>query len=129
MQRSPEHEQWARELLATDDPEVLSGAHSRDDAVTVIGTDEDEWIEGASRMDEVWRAQAGTQVRVDDVRAYEEGSVPWMAGRVVFVLPDGSELPARLTGVAHREDGEWKIVQSHASVARPPGGEVAHMGN
>lgn len=119
MQRSSELEQWARDLFATDDPQVLSDAHSRDDGVTVIGTDEDEWIEGASRMDEVWRAQAGTQVRVEDVRAYEEGSVAWMAGRVVFVLPDGSELPARVTGIAHQEDGAWKIVQSHASVARP----------
>ncbi len=100
---------------------MLGNAHSRDDAVTIIGTDEDEWIEGAARMDELWRAQAGTRVRVEDLRAYEEGSVAWMAGRVAFLLPDGSEIPARVTGIAHQEDGEWKIVQSHASVARPAG--------
>ncbi|MBD0316884.1 MAG: nuclear transport factor 2 family protein [Thermoleophilia bacterium] len=46
-----------------------------------------------------------------------------MAGRVAFLLPDGSEIPARVTGIAHEEDGEWKIVQSHASVARPAGSE------
>ncbi len=38
MQRSPQLEQWARDLFSTNDPHVLSNAHSRDDAVTVIGT-------------------------------------------------------------------------------------------
>jgi hypothetical protein len=41
-----------------------------------------------------------------------------MAGRVKFTLPDGSTVPARVTGVAHRENGNWKIVQSHTSVGQ-----------
>ncbi len=116
MNRSPEVEAWARELAASNDPQVIADAHSRSDDVLVIGTDENEWIEGDA-VQAIWEAQADIEIDVDDLRCYEEGSVSWMAGRITFKLPDGTNLPARITGVAHRENGEWKIVQSHASVA------------
>jgi hypothetical protein len=32
-------------------------------------------------------------------------------------MPDGVELTIRETTVWHEEDGEWKIVQFHASLA------------
>ena len=31
-------------------------------------------------------------------------------------LPDGTEIPFRITGVYHQENGEWKVVQWHASI-------------
>ncbi len=115
MQRSPELEAWTRELFSTTDPERIIDAHSSSDDVVVIGTDEGEWIEGGDAVAAMWRATDVPDVVVDDVRCYEEGNVAWMAGRVRFRLPDGSELPARITGVARRENDEWKIVQSHTS--------------
>jgi hypothetical protein len=38
------------------------------------------------------------------------------ACRAELRLPDGGELPFRITCVLHREEGEWKFVQSHASI-------------
>ena len=36
---------------------------------------------------------------------------------LAFVLPDGSVAPFRITAVFHRENGNWRLVQEHASVA------------
>lgn len=36
-----------------------------------------------------------------------------------FVLPDGSFIPTRLTGVLHQEAGAWKVVHLHFSVGVP----------
>lgn len=118
MERSSELEAWARRLFAETDPSVIAEAHSTNDGVLVIGTDENEWVEGGEAVRRMWQEQGATPVDVEDVRCYEEGSVAWAAGRIAFLLPDGSRLRARVTGVAHREDGEWKIVQSHASVGQ-----------
>lgn len=118
MQRSSELEAWARELFSSTDPRTIADAHSKTDDVLVIGTDESEWVEGGEAVGRAFEAQASTTVEVKDLRCYEEGSVSWMAGRIEFVLPNGNRLPARVTGVAHKEDGSWKIVQSHASVGR-----------
>jgi hypothetical protein len=52
-----------------------------------------------------------------EVKAYEEGTVGWAADQGHFLLPDGSEVPFRITAVFHREDGDWRLVQEHASVA------------
>jgi hypothetical protein len=119
MKRSSRLEDWVRELLASSDPERLVDAHSRSNEVLVIGTDEDEWAEGGDAVASLWRSQDLSAIEVDEMRCYEEGTVSWMVGRVRFQLPDGSELPARITSVAHQEDGDWKFVQSHASAARP----------
>jgi len=32
---------------------------------------------------------------------------------------DGRRVPVRLTAVLHQEDGDWKAVQSHASIGVP----------
>ncbi len=58
---------------------------------------------------------AGVKVRGGDIEAYEEGSVGWVADRGAFILPDGTEAPFRLTAVFHKQDGEWRMIQSHAS--------------
>jgi len=44
--------------------------------------------------------------------------VAWMVAKVRFELANGTELPARVTSVAHKEGADWKIVQSHSSAAR-----------
>lgn len=62
---------------------------------------------------------AGTRLEGADPRAYEEGSLGWAVDEPRFVFPDGSRLPARLTGVLRREDGDWKVVHPHFSVGVP----------
>lgn len=43
----------------------------------------------------------------------------WTAERAAFVVPGSRQIPVRITAVYHQEDGEWKVVQSHASVGVP----------
>ena len=87
-----------------------------------IGTDPAEWWESQERCLDAARAQlaqmkeAGIALLPGDALAYREGTVSWIADRPHWRLPDESEVPGRLTAVLHLEDGEWKLVQSHASV-------------
>ena len=46
----------------------------------------------------------------------KESDVGWYAARGAFVLPGGREVGFRATGVCRREDGEWRILQSHTSI-------------
>ena len=88
--------------------------------VLAIGSDSAEWWEGRDRIADIWRTQleemAGMKIRPTAPTGFEEGSVGWFADRPVMVLPDGTELGGRITGVVHREDDDWKIVQLHFSV-------------
>jgi len=51
------------------------------------------------------------------VHAHAIGDVGWFDDRPTMRLPDGTELPLRLSGVAARVDGEWRVVQLHLSTA------------
>ncbi len=50
------------------------------------------------------------------MRAYREDMVGWVADQGTSTLPDGSEVPFRLTAVFHQENGDWKLIQEHASL-------------
>ena len=95
--------------------DVLSGS----DGLLFIGTDPDEWYEDRASIRQMLKAQAetGVTVRPGPIAAFEEGNVGWVADRGVFLLPDGGEMPFRMTMVLRREDGAWKVVQEHASIA------------
>lgn len=43
----------------------------------------------------------------------------WAFDCVTFHMPGGARLPSRLTAVLREEDGAWKIVHAHFSVAVP----------
>ena len=43
-------------------------------------------------------------------------------GRGRFTGADGAERPVRMTGVLVREDGQWKVVQSHDPIGVPDAG-------
>ena len=103
------------------DADVAERLTSRLAGLVFIGTDPDEWLEDIPSVRRLLQAQAGAGITVvpGDVRAYREGSIGWAADRGVFRLPDGSEVPFRLTAVFRQEDGDWKLVQAHASVGVP----------
>jgi hypothetical protein len=52
-------------------------------------------------------------------RGWEEGTVGFVIDEPKFVMPDGSYLPTRLTGVLHREQDAWKVVHLRFSVGVP----------
>jgi hypothetical protein len=107
------------DAMSAGDADTVTGLMSTADGLLFIGTDPDEWLADHGSVTSLLAAQvgAGVKVRGGDIQAYEEGSVGWIADRGAFILPDGSEAPFRLTAVFHKQDGEWRMIQSHASVA------------
>ena len=79
-----------------------------------------EWWGGYDRIVEVMQVQLkemqGLRIAPRELEVLEEGDVGWFADRPRWVMPDGTEIPLRFTGVFHREDGSWKLVQGHASI-------------
>lgn len=92
---------------------------SQKDGVLAIGTDPAEWWLGYAAITKVFTAQlkeaGGFQVLADTPQAYSDGSIGWIAGQPIIKLPDGTEIPVRLTAVFQKEPNGWKIVQWHFS--------------
>lgn len=105
--------------VSTGDIATLQETLSDREGLLFIGTDPDEWFDDQASIRTLLgnQAEAGVTVRSNGMAAYEEGTVGWVADRGVFVLADGGEVPFRLTAVFHRERGDWKLVQEHASIA------------
>ena len=94
---------------------------SRHPNLRIVGTDPDEWLEGelAYRFlkDEAESIEGKVQVQVPDVEAFSEGSVGWGVARPVITLGDGRKVSPRWSAVFRREDGGWRMIQLHASIA------------
>ena len=93
---------------------------SQKDGVLAIGTDPTEWWTGYATITRVFKAQlketGGFQILADTPQAYSDGSIGWVAGQPTLKLPDGTEMPVRLTAVFQKEQNSWKIVQWHFSI-------------
>jgi hypothetical protein len=105
--------------LSTGDADTVAGLLTTGDGLTFIGTDPTEWYTDRESVLTLVRSQsgAGVKVRAGDIQAFEEGTVGWVADKGTFILPDGTEVPFRLTAVFRQEDGGWRMVQEHASIA------------
>lgn len=93
---------------------------SRRAGVRLVGTDPAEWLEGPRVVEflrEEVKALGGVvQVMAIETEAYREGTVGWGVANPVLALPDGRQFSPRWSAVFHQEDGDWKLVQLHASV-------------
>lgn len=93
------------------------------DGVRLVGTDPTEFLEGgkvAGFLKDEAKAMGGVvKVSLALVEAYQEGSVGWGLAMPTLILPDGKQISPRWSAVFHQEDGEWKLVQLHASVGIP----------
>ena len=112
------------ELIAAqnsgDAPRLRAMLSERPDAVHV-GTDAEEWWTSGQLVDAVAAARGGDGIRAvaDDMDVHVQGDIAWAEGRGRFARADGAERPVRITAVLVREGGQWKLVQSHASIAVP----------
>jgi hypothetical protein len=105
------------------DHDFLAQGISRQEGVVVIGTDPDEWWSAYSSfigsMSGDAEARRGGVVMVPgEVQGYREGTVGWIVARPSYRIA-GDEVPARMTAVAHLENGRWKLVQQHLSFGVP----------
>lgn len=108
---------WLEAKLRGDRDAILAGL-SPYPGVLAIGTDTDEWWAGAEAFTAAHGGAGPLQAQIEHLDTHTEGSVGWGAARVVADF--GNErLVVRLSVVAHREDGGWRVVQTHASVGDP----------
>lgn len=108
------------EAYASGDTGFIERLFSHEAGSLNIGTDPREWWMGSERIHQAWKAQfealgARVPLVAGDPRAWQEGSVGWVADQPRLQTPEG-DLPLRLTCVFHREEGEWRLVQTHASL-------------
>ena len=123
------------ERFSTADLEGFDAAIADDAEAFVIGTQRwtsgrDEWL-GNFRflVDNGLVVPDGSGVRVEagNVRGYAEGAFGWAVAWVTFVFAPDKRLPSRFTAVLHHEDGEWKILHAHFSVAVPDERALEHV--
>jgi len=126
MRRSPEIEQVVRQFVdavAGGDLGTVERLCSNEQGVVAIGSDAREYSRNFAEIMELMRdstpeGESGITARIDDIAGYEEGNVGWADGTGRFER-DGDSVQVRMTAVARRENGEWRFVQSHASIGVP----------
>lgn len=125
MQRSPELESIVRETIDAmheRDVAAVERLLSRTEGSVMIGTDATEYTRDIGEVLEFMREsmaeESGYTVGLENVHAYSEGDVGWFDGTIRFER-EGWSVASRATGVAHRENDQWRFVQMHASVGVP----------
>jgi hypothetical protein len=93
---------------------------SAEEGALLIGTDPAEWWTGHATITRLLgtaiREMGGMKMIAGNPQAFRAGSVGWVADNYRLRLPDGAEIPLRLTIVFEQEHGAWKIVQYHHSI-------------
>jgi SnoaL-like domain len=123
VNRAPEVEQLAVAWLAgmkAGDPVAVASLFAEDEATTVIGNGADQWFTGdeytRSRVDRSLRENGGIPFEPGSPVGWALGDAGWFADQVTIGFP-AQVIPLRMTGVAVRQDGTWKLVQLHVSAA------------
>lgn len=97
---------------------IARGAHT-----LVIGTDPSEWWAGGDEIVATWTAAWHSRGGMPVVRsapvAFRDGNIGWVADRAAWRMPDGREVPFRLTAVFRNDGFRWIMVQAHFSVGVP----------
>ena len=122
----PFTERIIRSFLADDTNAVIDAIADHPGSV-LIGSDDEEWYEGFDTVAAYLRAyfaedraSGGTlfeRFSLDNVLAWKEGSVGWVAAHIRASTPHSGEFSARFSFVVHEEGAHWRIVHWHASVA------------
>jgi len=108
------------ERLSSGDIEGTSAVIADDPQAFVIGTQmigggRDEWVDSVRQ-----NAQFGITFQAGAIRAWAEGDLGWAVDEPSVVLPNGPELPMRMTAVLRREPGGgFRILHQHYSWAVP----------
>jgi hypothetical protein len=123
MDRSPDVEQLAVAWLAgmkAGDPVAVASLFAQDEATTVIGNGADQWFTGdeytRTRVEASLDTGGGIPFEPGGPVGWAFGDTGWFADQVTIDFP-AQVIPLRMTGVAVRLDGAWKLVQLHVSAA------------
>ncbi len=123
MNRSVEVEalavQWMALLKAGDAAAAIS-LISPDEATLLVGNGPADWYPGGratiEHVREAITAYGGLPFEPGAPAGWADGDVGWFADQVTLVFPQKA-IPLRMTGVAVRQEGRWRLVQVHLSAA------------
>jgi ketosteroid isomerase-like protein len=107
------------------DLEAAERRLSRSDAAILVGSDPEQVFRGREEIAEALRADhgafaaAGRRYVHGTTEAWQDGDVGWALSLGTIRYEDGREVPLRTATVLHRADGEWRILQTVASVPVP----------
>lgn len=108
------------ESVEKGDPSWLDRHLSADPSLRIVGTDPSEWLQGEKAVDllrsdlAVLAGNASFEIR--EIEAFSEGDFGWGAAALTITLGAGMKVSPRWSAAFHREAGQWKAVQVHASV-------------
>jgi ketosteroid isomerase-like protein len=127
-------ERFCRQF-STADVEGFEASIARDADAFVIGTQRwtsgrDEWLGNFRFLVEngiVRPDGSGARVEPSALRAWADGSLGWAVGWTTFVFAPKERLPSRFTAVLRDEDGDWRLVHAHFSVAVPDEVALEHV--
>src|SRR5579859_3598234 len=123
VERSSEVEgvvQQMYDAMRNGDGDAAVGLMADGDGVLFVGSDPAEWWQGSRQVSAAFRAQLEASGGFDMITSgpvgCASGGVGWFADHPTLRLPDGTEVPMRLTGVVLRDGPSWRIVQGHLSI-------------
>jgi adenylate cyclase len=128
MEPAPELVEFAERWMTTwfvdfDNYVVPLSSHP---GLRFIGPDPDEWWEGLQTHLTVGRAQFSEMATLDGIRAdadeivaWKEGTVGWIAIRCHLTFGDRDPQEARMTVIVHEEGVYWKIVHQQFGFTIP----------
>ncbi len=127
MKQSPEIRDLVlrfHDAVSTGKPFPLERFFADRDELRLVGTAPGELATGhdayhaliALFSREVAAKGQGVRIVGSSPEAFEEGTVGWVNDCYTLRLPDGKEGAVRFTAVLHREEGDWRVVQCHASL-------------
>jgi class 3 adenylate cyclase len=106
---------------------AIIDAIAKDPDSLLIGTDDAEWYEGFEAISAYLRMFMGesesgndllqTEVDIDKILTWKEGSVGCITGHFRYHVPFSGEHSGRVTLVLHEEGAHWRIVNWHSSLA------------
>src|SRR5215470_4450806 len=96
--------------------QVLAAYSSRSEAAH-MATDGVKWETSREAAHAVTAVPGdGLRLVADHFDIHLQGGVAWVEGLERIINRSGAERPVRMSGVLIREQGQWMIVQSHASL-------------
>jgi hypothetical protein len=110
-------QEFYRRMLAGD-ADAANELISRDPATLMIGS-AGEWVQDQDAL-RSGRLPAGEGlIGGTTAVGYEQDALGWFADEPTWVFADGSKARMRMSAFLRREDGAWRIVHAHLSVAVP----------
>jgi adenylate cyclase len=127
MEPAPELIPFLERLIAnwaSLDPDRVLDAMSHHSGLRLIGPDPGEWAEGFDVSSAIVKAQlpeiralGGFTIESDEITAWKEGTVGWIAFRGRLTIGTSDPRETRMTAIVHEDGAFWRVVHWHIAFA------------